>query len=115
MQHKETQKKAVGGSLVSYPVKQIEILSENTFLITCRNKQCASDFDKITSTYPKVFRLESTAYDYELTRSDLAFTLAGPDSLTLLSKFAYTGLLSNSLLNSVRSALSLPNQQLEFR
>lgn len=107
----ETQKKAVRGKIVDYPVSQIQVIDNHTFSIRCRDQKNADTFKAITTAYNKTAYFafsKERHYDF-LEKSPTEFILRGKDAQQVLRDFSETGLLSNTLLTQVLNVANVKN------
>lgn len=109
---RETQKKAVRGEIVDYPVSQIQIIDSHTFFIKCRDPKNADTFKAITTAYRNTSHIvlpEKRSYEL-LKTSPTEFVLRGKDAQQVLEDFSGTGLLSDKLLTEVLNTANTKTQ-----
>ncbi len=110
---RETQKKAVRGKIVDYPVSQVQIIDNHTFSISCRRDPKNTDtFKALTTAYNKTaYFAFSKERKYELLeKSNTEFILRGDDAQQVLRDFSETGLLSKTLLTQVLDTVNVKKQ-----
>lgn len=109
---RETQKRALKGKIIDYPVSQIQIIDSHTFFIKCRDQRNADTFKIITKAYENTAHFAlSEERNYELLeKSRTEFVLRGKDAQQVLEDFSGTALLSNTLLTEVLNTANTKTQ-----